>query len=190
MNQEQATAAPGVQDPEALEALVESCGDRLFRSAFLLCGNETDAEDLVQGTFLQGLRSFHRFRNQSSIYTWLHSILLNLVRHYHRTRHRLVYDGDAAKTEPALLEEAQSGLDLELTSAALLDAMARLSAPHREVLVLRYYEDLPIREMAVQLRVSEGTVKSRLHYAILELQKHFPMHLNLFGALGTKEMKT
>ncbi len=190
MNQQEPAAAPRAQDAEDLHEVVESCGDRLFRSAFLLCGNETDAEDLVQETFLQALLSFHRFRSQSRIFTWLHSILLNLVRHYHRNRNRLVYDGDAIKEEPAPLKETQSGLDLEITSAALMGAMARLSDPHREVLVLRYYEDLPIREIARRLHVSKGTVKSRLHYAILELQKDFPAHLNLFSVPGTKEIKT
>jgi len=190
MNQEQEAAGLRGEDSGGWQGVVDSCGDRLFRSAFLLCGNETEAEDLVQETFLEALRSFHRFRKQSTIYTWLHAILVNLVRHYHRNRHRLVYDGDAAKAEPAAPEESPNGLDLEITAAALTEAMSRLSAAHREVLVLRYYQELQIREISEQLRVSAGTVKSRLHYAILELQKNFPTHLNLFSAPGTKEMKT
>ena len=71
-------------EPAALEGLLERYGTRLLRSAMLLCGNETEAHDLVQDTFVEAVRSAHRFRGNSGLYTWLHSILLNLTRHYHR----------------------------------------------------------------------------------------------------------
>src|ERR1035438_5396948 len=93
------------QLPGAMQELVNSYGDRLLRSAFLLCGNETDAQDIVQDTFLQAIRSVHRFQGRSSIYTWLHGILLNLTRHYYRDRKRMVYDEELARREPAAPEE-------------------------------------------------------------------------------------
>jgi RNA polymerase sigma-70 factor (ECF subfamily) len=67
--------------------------------------------------------------------------------------------------------------------------LRQLSAAHREVLVLRYYEDMKIHEIAAQLGISKGTVKSRLHYAIGEMQKLLPGELNLFGGGGTEEMQ-
>jgi RNA polymerase sigma-70 factor (ECF subfamily) len=73
----------------------------LFRSACLLCGDQAEAQDLVQETLLQAVRSADRFRGRSSLYTWLHGILLNLTRHYHRDRKRLVYDEELARQEPA-----------------------------------------------------------------------------------------
>ena len=81
MNGEQFAAALKGQDPEAVEELVNSYGDRLLRSAFLLCGNETEVQDIVQDTFLHAIRSVHRFQGRSTIYTWLHAILVNLTRH-------------------------------------------------------------------------------------------------------------
>jgi hypothetical protein len=74
VNGEQFAAALKGQDPEAVEELVNSYGDRLLRSAFLLCGNETEAQDIVQDTFLQAIRSVHRFQGRSTIYTWLHAM--------------------------------------------------------------------------------------------------------------------
>jgi len=62
-------------DSASIEAFIERHGTRLLRSATLLCGNEANAQDLVQDTFVQAIQSVHRFRGQASLYTWLHSIL-------------------------------------------------------------------------------------------------------------------
>jgi len=61
MDAEKLVAALRAGEPAALQELVESFGDRLLRSATLLCGNETDAQDLVQDTFVQAARSARRF---------------------------------------------------------------------------------------------------------------------------------
>jgi RNA polymerase sigma-70 factor (ECF subfamily) len=176
------------RDSAAIEALIETHGNRLLRSATLLCGDETNAQDLVQDTFVEAFRSVHRFRGQASLYTWLHSILLNLTRHHRRDSQRLVYDNELAAREVSVLEERPSALDFESAAAELARALRQLSDSHREVLVLRYYEHMKIHELARHLGVSKGTVKSRLHYAIREMQKLLPSEMNLFGAGGTKEM--
>ncbi len=175
------------RDSAAIEALIATHGDRLLRSATLLCGDESNAQDLVQDTFVEALRSVHRFRGQASLYTWLHSILLNLTRHYHRDSKRLVYDNELAAQEVSVLEERPSALDCQSAAAELARALRQLSESHREVLVLRYYEHMKIHQLARHLGVSQGTVKSRLHYALLEMQKLLPAEMNLFGAGGTKE---
>ena len=184
---ESLVAALKAGESASLDTLVETYGTRLLRSATLLCGNETDAQDLVQDTFVEAVRSAHRFRGQSSLYTWLHSILLNLTRHHHRDNRRLVYDNELAAQEVSTPEEQPAALDLESAVAELARALRRLSEPHREVLVLRYYEHMKIPEIATQLGLSPGTVKSRMHYAILEMKKKLPPEMNLFGPGGTKE---
>jgi RNA polymerase sigma-70 factor, ECF subfamily len=187
MDEDQLVQGLRRQDPEAVQEFVVAYGDRLFRSACLLCGNEAEAQDLVQETFLRAVRSAHGFGGRSSVYTWLHGILLNLTRHYHRDRKRLVYDEELTHEEPAPPDEAPSGLDIEMTVGALGKALRQLSEPHREVIVLRFYEDMKIHEIAAHLGISNGTVKSRLHYAIAEMQRRLPGELNPFGACGTEE---
>ena len=172
-----------------MQELVNAYGDRLLRSAFVLCGNETDAQDLVQDTFLQAIRSVHRFQSRSTVYTWLHAILLNLTRHYHRDRKRIVYDDELTGREIALPDENPSQLDAATASSALLEALRKLSWVHREVIILCYYENMKIHEIARHLGISKGTVKSRLHYAIVEMQKLLPDELNLFGTCGTEEVR-
>jgi RNA polymerase sigma-70 factor, ECF subfamily len=188
MDEQQLTIGLRCRDSAAIQELVNSYGHRLLRSAFLLCGNEADAQDLAQDTFLQAFQSGHRFRGGSSIYTWLHAILLNLTRHYHRDRKRLICNDELArKDRPLPREERPHQLDANMAASALTDALQRISEPHREVLILRFYEDMKIHEIAAHLRTSKGTVKSRLHYAIAQMQKLLPDELNLFGAPGTKE---
>src|ERR1700759_3140043 len=149
MDQEESFAAARIgRDPESLEALIETHGTRLFRSAMLLCGNETTAQDLVQDTFVEAFRSLHRFRRQASLYTWLHSILLNLTRHHRRDSKRMVYDNELAMREDSASEEPSSTSDLENASTELTLALRQLSELHREVLVLRYYEHMKIAEIA------------------------------------------
>ena len=190
MDEQKLAEALRNQEPEAVQEMVRAYGDRLLRSAFLLCGNETDAEDLVQETFVQAIRSAHRFRARSTLYTWLHAILLNLSRHYHRERRRLVYDEEAGEREVVESAESPIGSDLEVSTRSLEEALRRLSGPHREVLVLRFYEELKIGEIAARLGLSKGTVKSRLHYALAETQKLLPKEMNLFGGSGTNEIET
>jgi RNA polymerase sigma-70 factor (ECF subfamily) len=187
MDEEQLVQGLRSQDPGAVQEMVASHGDRLFRSACLLCGDQAEAQDLVQETLLQAVRSAPRFRGCSTVYTWLHGILLNLTRHYHRDRKRMVYDEELARQEPGPPEENPSRLDVEMTSGALAGALDGLSSPHREVLILRFYEDMKIHEIAAHLGISKGTVKSRLHYAIAEMQRRLPGEMNLFGARGTEE---
>jgi len=188
MDEQRLIAALKNGDAAAAQELVDSCGNRLLRSAYLLCGNENDAQDLVQETFLQALKSIHRFRGGSTVYTWLHAVLLNLSRHYHRDRKRLVSnDGEQPPEELVLPDENPDPSDTELAFSVLASALHRLSEAHREAIVLRFYENLKITEIAERLGLSRGTVKSRLHYAIAELQKVFPPEMNLFGAGGTKQ---
>jgi RNA polymerase sigma-70 factor (ECF subfamily) len=181
MEEQQLVSALRRRDPAAAQELVRSWGDRLLRSAFLLCRNETEAQDLVQETFVQAMQSGHRFRGGSSIYTWLHAILLNLSRHYHRDRKHLVCDDELARRDIPTPEEGPSRLDADAACATLAAALGRLSGPHREAVVLRFYEDLKIHEIAARLGISRGTVKSRLHYAIAKLQQLLPAEMNLFG---------
>ncbi|MGA2864070.1 MAG: RNA polymerase sigma factor [Verrucomicrobiota bacterium] len=186
MDEEKLVAAFRDQDPAAVRELLSSHGDRLLRSAFLLCGREADAQDLVQETFLQALQSAPRFRNQSSLYTWLHGILLNLTRHYHRDRKRIVYGDEQVERAAAAAEESPIAMDLQMTGSALQQALGRLSLPHREVVILRFYEDMKIHEIAAHLGISRGTVKSRLHYSIERLQQLVSEEMNLFAAEGTQ----
>ncbi len=185
MDEERFVTALRNGDPHGVEEILRSLGDRLLRSAFLLCGRESDAQDLVQETFLQAIRSIHRFKGHSSLYTWLHGILLNLSRHYHRNRDRLVSTEELSQEPTSDSDETCLPGDADAISRQLRQALTRLSAPHREALILRFYEEMKIDEIARHLGISTGTVKSRLHYALSEMQRFMPEEMNLLSAKGT-----
>jgi RNA polymerase sigma-70 factor (ECF subfamily) len=182
-------SVPGQPASLDLQELIDSHGDRLLRSACLLCGNETEAQDLVQETYVQALKSAHRFRGDSAVYTWLHGILLNLCRRHLRKQKRLVFEEERVLKEtiqPSLADE----MDRDFCATGLARAVQKLSPEHREVIVLRYYEELKIEEIARQTGVSKGTVKSRLHYAVRCLEQLIPGEMNLFVSGGTHNQET
>jgi RNA polymerase sigma-70 factor (ECF subfamily) len=150
----------------------------------LLCGNETDAQDLVQETFLQAMKAARRFRGDSSVYTWLHGILLNLFHRHLRNQKRLVFEEEIVLKETVEPSATHSG-DRDFYADKLAEAIRLLSPEHREVVVLRYYENLKIQEIAERTGVSKGTVKSRLHYAMRCLGQLVPRELNLFVSEDT-----
>src|SRR5436190_18092236 len=180
---------PAFKAPESLDLqeLIDSCGDRLLRSACLLCGDATEAQDLVQETFVQALKSAHRFRGDSAVYTWLHGILLNLCRRHLRKQKRLVFD---EALEETVQPSPANHLDQDFCATRLAQAIQNLSPDHREVIVLRYYENLKIAEIARQTGVSKGTVKSRLHYAVRHLEQLIPSEMNLFVSEDTHNQET
>src|SRR6185369_3415998 len=169
--------------------LIVAYGDRLLRSAYLLCGSETDAQDLVQETFFQAIKSAHRFRGESVLYTWLHGILRNLCHRHRRKQKPLVLDEERVLKEP-FQPRPSNGADHDFCAVELAQALQKLSPEHREVVVLRYYENLPIQEIAQQTGVSKGTVKSRLFYAVQGLAQLVPREMNLFVCEGTYKQAT
>lgn len=169
-----------------LRELIAEHGDRLLRSAALLCGDATEAQDLVQETFVQALRAFARFRGEGAIYTWLYGILLNLSRRHRRKQSRFVYDDERVLSEMVAAPDVADA-DRVWCADGLARALTVLSPEHREAIVLRYYEGLKIEEIARLAGLSTGTVKSRLHYALRQLAQIVPGEMNLFATGDTQD---
>jgi RNA polymerase sigma-70 factor, ECF subfamily len=168
-------------DSAAAEEIVRTYGDRLLRSAYLLCGHRTDAHDLVQEVFVQAVRAAPRYQGKSSAFTWLYGILLNISRHYLRKRsaQKKIFTQRMLKEEIPQEPDGRGG-DSKWASAVFTWALHQLSDEHREVIVLRFFDGLKIEQIVDYLGLAEGTIKSRLHYALKELKKILPPDLNLF----------
>ena len=147
------------------ERLVSEYGNRLYAAALLLCANGQDAEDLTFRTLNQAIRKIKTFDPSRSFYTWLYTIMLNFRRmDLRRKRTSVISVGSTAD----LPEVAIDGFAQRLEHSGndqLAEAIASLSPQLREVVVLRYYDEKPIDEIATILQVPAGTVKSRLHNA-------------------------
>lgn len=162
-------------DEAAVRLLVEEYGPRLILAATLLCGNHADAQDLAIMTLQKTVRDIGRFRETSSMFSWMYGILFNLNRMMWRKRagSRLVYV-DELPEAPA--DEPSPAVGIAATEAAecLAAAVARLPEPMREVVLLRYYAEMSIADAAETLGVPTGTVKSRLFNALARLREILP----------------
>lgn len=133
----------------------------LFRSAYLMTGNRYDAEDVLQDTFLIAFTKGNQVRRKESYKAWLFRILTRLVYQKQKESMREYPEEEIAKvadgkeTTASLQEEVSQRLDLQRY-------LLELKPKEREVIVLFYYNDLSIQEIASICRCSAGTIKSRL----------------------------
>ncbi|MET4641991.1 SigE family RNA polymerase sigma factor [Streptomyces sp. NPDC058232] len=140
-------------DDAALHAFVEGRRTALFRSAFLLCGDRHEAEDLVQSTLVKVVLGGRRHGRLDNIEAYARKTLVNTF----IAARRRFWRREQAYGE--LPDRAVDSPDTD-TGLAVRAALARLTAKQRAVLVLRYWEDLSVEATAEMLGMRENTVKS------------------------------
>lgn len=151
------------------ERLVSEYGNRLYAAALLLCSNSEDAEDLTFRTLNQAIRKIKTFDPSRNFYTWLYTILLNFRRmDLRRKRTSVISVGSTADLPEVAIECFAEKLECS-GNDQLSEALKALSPQLREAVVLRYYDEKTIDEIATILQVPPGTVKSRLHNARIAL---------------------
>ncbi|HWI60406.1 MAG TPA: sigma-70 family RNA polymerase sigma factor [Symbiobacteriaceae bacterium] len=152
-------------DRTAFDSLVAPHLPRAYRTACGITHDTEAAADALQEGLIRAYRSLANLREGSPFYPWFIRIVVReaIKQAPRRVAFPLVASVDAASPESSLLDREER----EQVWAALQD----LSADHRAVVVLRYYEDLSEAEMAEVLGISPGTVKSRLHYARERLER-------------------
>jgi len=157
-------------DTGVFHEVVDRFAPALYALAVSLVGNAADAEDVVQETFTGAFRGLRRFRQDSSLKTWLTRILCRQTAAHHRRtkRHR----------DRVIRLDETVGPELAATGAATPDvrmdidlAIGSLSPEHREVIILREREGMTYNEIAEALGIPRGTVESRLFRARRDLQE-------------------
>jgi RNA polymerase sigma-70 factor, ECF subfamily len=144
-------------DVEAFESIVLAKGDSLFRTALAILGNEADARDAVQETFVRSWRSMASLREPDRFDAWIGRSLINQCRDVLRRRGRV--------RDVALTDGRAHSSDSETVSTELREAFARLSVDQRALLVLHHLHGYGVREIGAWLGVPAGTVKWRLSRA-------------------------
>jgi RNA polymerase sigma-70 factor (ECF subfamily) len=181
MEDERQEIARGLRrrDPDLLEGLIGRYRYRLFRYLLCLTGRRELAEDLFQETWIRVLERGHQYNRKWKFEAWLFSIARNLVIDYQRRRQPRFLDllGGAEGEEVELEIEAKGVASaFELLSQRedgerLAGALDRLPATYREVLVLRFQEDLALEEIAAVVAAPLSTVKSRLYRGLEALRQ-------------------
>ena len=165
------------QDPELLDQLIEEFQHRLLRYLLFLTGNREVSEDLFQETWIRVLLRGAQFNGKSRFDTWLFTIARNLVIDLSRKRTMASLDemsegGDNERpfeivdTEPSPLDQFRSGED----RAEVHQVLVHLEPRSREVLVLRFYEELSLEEIASITGAPLSTVKSRLYRGLASVK--------------------
>ena len=172
----------------AFDQLILKYRERVFGIIYNLTSNREDASDLTQDAFIKAFQSINRFQGHCSFFTWLYRIAVNgALSHLRKNRLRTFFsleklheDGTNAQILDQLTDKkgADRGTYLKELQEKLNEALQKLSIPHRTVITLFEIDGLGHAEIAEIMGCTEGTVRSRLHYAKQFLQGEMGKYLN------------
>ena len=151
-------------DREAFRYLVERYQGVVFGTAYNMTGNRAVAEELAQEAFLSAWKGIRTFRKGRPFKPWLMRILVNEVMTQRRRRYVVTTPIEGGDW-PGDAEDPAASLEAQLDRQTLRQAIAALSPEHRQVVVLRYFAEMSVQEVARAAGLNEGTVKSRLFRA-------------------------
>ena len=160
-------------DRDAFRYIVERYGDTLFGTAYLMTRDRSAAEDFVQSAFLLAWKGIPRFKAGTNLKAWLVRILVNQVMSDRRRKQHQLSPLEDAPDVPA---DSDGGLEALLQAerhGEVRYALYTLDETTRQTIVLRYFAEMSIREIAEAMACAEGTVKSRIHRGIQSLKKYF-----------------
>lgn len=168
-------------DATAYRGLVEKYQQRVYSMVYGMLRNREDARDVTQEAFVKAYQNLHSFRLESSFYTWLYRIAMNLAIDFVRKRKRrkttsfeediAAREGDGTIAEIHHSDSPSRSLERKQLYARIMDAIDKLPEDQRQVVLLRELEGLSYKEIADVMDIPEGTVMSRLFYARRKLQQ-------------------
>ena len=170
-------------DAGAFEQLVETYREQVYRIALRMCSNAADADEAAQEAFLAAWKGLPNFRGDSQFSTWLYQLTTHAAIDLMRREKRQIAAADitevsAADPAPSPQQQAEQSEQREIVR----DAILQLAPEQREVVVLRFMEELSYEEIGAVLKLPSGTVKSRLNRAKAQLKEILSKSGNLFGA--------
>lgn len=174
-------------DVAAFDKLIRKYRERVFGVIYNLTSNREDTADLTQEAFIKAFQSINRFQGQSSFFTWLYKIAVNnSLTHLRKNRMRSFFSLEKLQednSDPELINRLTDGTGadrdayLHELQEKLNEALQKLSIKHRTVITLFEIDGLSHSEIADIVGCSEGTVRSRLHYAKQFLQGELSKYL-------------
>ena len=148
-------------DIDAFDLLVRRYQDRIYRMAAVWLYDEELCSDVTQEVFLRGFKGLRSFRFRSAPFTWLYRTTKNVCREQNRRRTTTTLDFEPVDT----LANPESEVSQQHTAREVRKLIATLPKRQQEVVLLRLFEDMSVRETAVAMACREGTVKALLHKA-------------------------
>jgi RNA polymerase sigma-70 factor, ECF subfamily len=157
-------------DEAAIEALVHQYEGGVFKLALSVLGDPVEAREIAQETFISALKSLRAYREQSTFKAWLYTIALNLSRSRLRKRKSLERLRNTLTSLLRLDLQQRQALPEDIViqnerERLIWQTLSAMDDRHRLPLILRYYNELSVAEIAAMLGINEGTIHSRLHIA-------------------------
>lgn len=169
-------------DARAFDELVIRFSPRLYGLIYHMTSSHEDTNDLLQEVFAKAYRSIRGFQGKSSFYTWMHTIAVNMTINFLKKRNRrktmsLDDVDNGILNDPDFIAATSNGdpshsANLSELQKKLNESMLKLSHEHRAVVTMFDIQGMPHADIAKILKISEGTVRSRLFYAHKQLQNH------------------
>ena len=170
-------------DAGAFEQLVETYREQVYRIALRMCGNAADADEAAQEAFLAARKGLPNFRGDSRLSTWLYQLTTHAAIDLMRREKRQIAAEDITEVSaPDPAPGPQQQAERRETQEAVRDAILQLTPEYRQIVVLRFLEDLSEEEIGAALKLPSGTVKSRLNRAKAQLKDILSKSGNLFGS--------
>ena len=162
-------AIAGRRDERAFAVLYDRYGPRMHRYFYRMLGRDAaKAEDFTQDLFIRIIEKPHLFDTNRNFRSWIYTLALNLCKNeYRRNRHQETEWAESEHDIP--VDFLPESIDKQLFESLLREAVEALNDKHRPCFILRYQEELSVAEIAEILELPEGTVKSRLFYALRQV---------------------
>ena len=171
MTKEELIRCSQAGDRDAFELLLERHRTALARTAYLVTRDREAIQDIMQEALIQIWRDLRSYRPYGSFKAWMLKIMLNKARKHYRKKRVQTVPLETAIEVSGNAERPEEIVEREEQTHHLRQALDLLTTDHREVLILRYYNELTVPEIAMALGCREGTIKSRLSRAHSRLEQ-------------------
>jgi RNA polymerase sigma-70 factor (ECF subfamily) len=146
--------------------------DRVYRICYRIVLDSSQVQDCVQEVWLKVFQNIDRFQSSKSFAAWLNTVTANTAIDYYRKwiRHNNGIDSVEIKAVVADENPGERKLDGEFTQQRIREALKNISVNQRAAFILRYYEDMPVAEIAQTIGCSEGAVRTHISRSLLALR--------------------
>lgn len=166
---------------ERAEELFHQFSDYIFKTAYMLTHSQVLADDITQESFIRVFRHYHTYDEAKPIKPWIYKIVVNTFRELKRKQKWLIFSDSLPEDKGNDSLPFENSLIKKETEKVLSEAVNKLPNKYKEVVILYYFNDFSLKEMAEVLSIPLGTCKSRLHYAIKKLNQTCQQDVLLIG---------
>lgn len=151
------------REEEAFVALLQQHKSALLRTGFAFLKNEADVLEALQEVTYRAYKKIHTIKEPAYLKTWLIRIMINYCQDELKKRGRFAYGAETPDTAGAA----------DYAQLELQEALASLPESEQQLIYMKYFQGIKIKDIAALEQIPEGTVKSRLHKTLRSLRRHF-----------------